>query len=81
MVRCGKSNCKCSKGELHGPYFYHRTWSGETHQRRYIKLADVLEMAQACENYRQLQASLRVGREEYKQMMAQMRDLLRSLPI
>lgn len=21
-VRCGKVNCKCSRGELHGPYFY-----------------------------------------------------------
>lgn len=22
MVRCGKKGCKCSKGELHGPYWY-----------------------------------------------------------
>jgi hypothetical protein len=21
-VRCGKSNCKCATGELHGPYWY-----------------------------------------------------------
>jgi hypothetical protein len=21
-VRCGKQGCKCSKGELHGPYWY-----------------------------------------------------------
>lgn len=21
-VRCGKSNCKCAKGALHGPYWY-----------------------------------------------------------
>ncbi|MFQ5795497.1 MAG: DUF6788 family protein [Candidatus Bipolaricaulia bacterium] len=21
-VRCGKPNCKCTKGELHGPYWY-----------------------------------------------------------
>ena len=21
-VRCGKSNCKCAKGSLHGPYWY-----------------------------------------------------------
>lgn len=22
MVRCGKKGCKCSRGELHGPYWY-----------------------------------------------------------
>lgn len=21
-VRCGKANCKCTKGSLHGPYWY-----------------------------------------------------------
>ncbi len=21
-IRCGKPNCKCAKGELHGPYWY-----------------------------------------------------------
>jgi hypothetical protein len=23
MVKCGKLRCKCTRGELHGPYFYH----------------------------------------------------------
>lgn len=22
MVRCGKENCKCNDGKLHGPYYY-----------------------------------------------------------
>jgi hypothetical protein len=22
MVRCGKKGCRCSRGELHGPYWY-----------------------------------------------------------
>ena len=78
MVRCGKANCRCARGQLHGPYFYHRTWSGETHQRRYIKLAAMPEAAQACQNYRQMQIDLREGRERYKQMMAYLRDLFRS---
>jgi uncharacterized protein YgiM (DUF1202 family) len=25
MVRCGKEKCKCSRGELHGPYWYSYT--------------------------------------------------------
>jgi len=31
MVRCGKKVCKCSKGELHGPYWYaYWTENGKT---------------------------------------------------
>jgi len=81
MVKCGKPTCKCSRGELHGPYYYHRTWSGEAHQRRYIKLVDVAETARACENYRQAQTRLRVGVAEYKQLLSQVRELFRSLPV
>jgi hypothetical protein len=32
--RCGKANCKCAKGELHGPY-YLRRW--ERRGKRYAK--------------------------------------------
>lgn len=29
-VRCGKPNCRCARGELHGPYHYRRWRSGGT---------------------------------------------------
>lgn len=36
-IRCGKSNCKCTKGGKHGPY-WHLVWrDGEKSCRRYIK--------------------------------------------
>ena len=22
MIRCGKKNCRCRKGQMHGPYYY-----------------------------------------------------------
>lgn len=35
-IRCGKPNCKCARGELHGPYWYlHRKIGGRT-AKRYI---------------------------------------------
>lgn len=34
--RCGKSNCRCVHGSLHGPYWY-RHWREEGRQRkRYV---------------------------------------------
>ena len=75
MVRCGKKGCKCTRGELHGPYFYHRTWGGERHRRRYVRLAHVKEARAACEEYRALQAEIRAGRVAFKLLMARAREL------
>jgi hypothetical protein len=49
MVRCGKSGCKCVRGELHGPYFYHFVRVDGVLVKRYIKAKDVAEMRAACE--------------------------------
>lgn len=49
MVRCGKQNCKCARGELHGPYYYHFVRMGGVLVKRYIKAKDVAAMRAACE--------------------------------
>ncbi|MFL6211816.1 MAG: DUF6788 family protein [Pyrinomonadaceae bacterium] len=48
MVRCGKANCKCALGELHGPYFYHFVRVNGALVKRYIKAQDVAGMRAAC---------------------------------
>jgi hypothetical protein len=48
-VKCGKPNCRCTRGELHGPYWY-RFWrdkSGRTH-KQYVKEADLETVRTAC---------------------------------
>jgi hypothetical protein len=35
-VRCGKVNCRCSGGELHGPYWYAYWTEGGRTRSRYI---------------------------------------------
>jgi hypothetical protein len=48
MKRCGRSNCKCAKGELHGPYYY-RFWYERGRQRKkYVKKGDVSDIKAAC---------------------------------
>lgn len=49
MVRCGKQNCKCARGELHGPYFYHFVRVDGVLVKRYVKAKDVAAMRAACE--------------------------------
>lgn len=53
MVRCGKSNCKCARGELHGPYFYHFARVNGVLVKRYVKAKDVIQMCAACNARRQ----------------------------
>lgn len=36
MVKCGKKKCKCTKGKLHGPYWYAYHWNGKKLISTYI---------------------------------------------
>ena len=53
-IRCGKPNCRCAHGELHGPYWY-RFWRdrhGRLH-KEYVRKADVDVVRAACEARRE----------------------------
>lgn len=44
-VKCGKKKCKCSKGKLHGPYWYAYTWDKKKLKSTYVgKTLPNLEM-------------------------------------
>jgi hypothetical protein len=75
MVRCGKKGCKCSRGELHGPYFYHLTRAVNVRLKSYVRLADERGVRRACQNYRELQADIRRGRAQFKALIARAREL------
>ncbi len=46
--KCGNPNCKCARGELHGPYYYHFVRVGGKLIRRYLKASEVEQTRQAC---------------------------------
>ena len=77
-VRCGKQNCKCAKGEFHTAY-YHIWHKGRQRFQRYVKQSQVENVRNACKLNRKLQAKLRFGRAEYKQMIDRIRELLREI--
>jgi hypothetical protein len=40
-VKCGKANCKCSRGQLHGPYFYLFVSMSDGLWKSYIRRSDL----------------------------------------
>ena len=75
MVRCGKPNCRCACGDLHGPYFVRGWREGGDQHRRYVPLAEV-------EGIRRELAEAAVERERVRAAWAQyrgLRDLLREV--
>ena len=68
-IRCGKSNCRCARGDRHIAH-YHVTYRNGARLRRYVRRDEVADVRKACQAHRELQAQLRAGRTEYKQTLA-----------
>src|SRR5687767_1227707 len=59
MIRCGRSNCKCAKGELHGPYYYRFFYSGGRQRKKYVKKGDFQTVLSAVRAYKRRQIEWR----------------------
>jgi len=74
-VRCGKPNCRCARGELHGPYYY-RFWreNGKLH-KMYVKREDLAEVQEACEARRRERRELRAAMQEFQDLLSTIRRI------
>jgi hypothetical protein len=63
--RCGKPNCKCAKGELHGPYYLRRWQRYGKRYSKHVKKGQVSATFEAC--------------LEYKRNKQETRELIRSI--
>lgn len=69
--RCGKANCRCARGELHGPYIYRR-WREKGRQRKqYIRPKDARRVRASLAEWRRLHPPTWTVR----QMLAELRRL------
>ena len=57
-VRCGKAGCKCSRGELHGPYYYRFTREGGRLRKSYVKKSEAGAALEEQRRGRELKALL-----------------------
>ena len=65
MVRCGKANCKCSKGELHGPYYIRRWERRGKKCSKYVKKGEL--------------SSVKAGISARKQQREELKEFVRSI--
>jgi hypothetical protein len=79
FARCGKANCKCVRGSLHGPYYHRYQWYSGRVVKEYLPLAQVEEVRAACARYRCLQDELREGRRHYQKLLSQFQQTLGGL--
>jgi hypothetical protein len=78
-ARCGKHNCKCARGLLHGPYYHRYQWHDGRVIKEYIPLSQVEEVRAACARYRALQDKLREGRQHFQMLLSQLRLTMRGI--
>ncbi|HZU76943.1 MAG TPA: DUF6788 family protein [Dehalococcoidia bacterium] len=72
FVRCGKANCHCARGELHGPYYRRVFWSGGERRRRYVPLP-------AVEDCLARMSAWQIEREERREVRRGIRYVRRQL--
>lgn len=76
MVKCGRSNCRCTDGKLHGPYHFHlfREYiNGNYVKRRKYVLAKNLDTFQAKLEQTKLEKK---NRKDYeRQLLEQVRKI------
>jgi hypothetical protein len=73
-VRCGRPNCRCARGELHGPYAYHFVRHNGRLRKRYVRQAEADGVRAACEARRRRQ-ELAEWRAGCDQLAAQLREV------
>jgi hypothetical protein len=80
-VKCGRPNCRCAKGELHGPYWYRFFRQGGRLVKEYVRQADAPGVRAACERRREEERQLRdllargVGR--WRRLLSAVREVER----
>jgi hypothetical protein len=75
LQRCGKRNCRCARGQLHGPY-WSRFWCEHGRRRRqYVRPSDVDDVRVAIEAWRCLHPPVRSTRTSLGEVRRLLRDL------
>ncbi|KXA96403.1 hypothetical protein AKJ37_05320 [candidate division MSBL1 archaeon SCGC-AAA259I09] len=61
MLTCGDPNCKCARGEKHGPYYYFTYTDPESGEPAQISLqeSEVRDLRKRIENYQSFKENLR----------------------
>jgi hypothetical protein len=74
-VRCGRSNCRCAVGRLHGPYYY-RLWRVDGKVKKvYVRAADLDRVRAQCRARQDRRRALAAAWDQWRRLTAQVREL------
>ncbi len=73
MKRCGKGNCRCAAGALHGPYYYRYYREGGRLRKRYVRPAEVEAVRAGIEERRRMDQERRQAQCQLKYLMGMLR--------
>lgn len=77
--RCGKPRCRCAKGSLHGPYYYHFWYVDGKLRKKYIRKSNVEAVSAACkasrEQYRRFRDAINWCRNNLTQLSESLREV------
>ena len=68
-VTCGRSNCRCRRGLLHGPYYYRFWREGGRLRKQYVKAVHLDRIRAACEARRKRRQELVATREDWRELV------------
>jgi hypothetical protein len=74
-VRCGRPNCRCARGQLHGPYAYHFVRQGGRLRKRYVRQDEAGGVRAACQARQRRRRELAEWRGCLGQLAAQLREV------
>lgn len=75
--KCGKSNCKCVRGALHGPYYAHFVRRNGKLIKRYVRLSQAEQATVQCQTTRTQRAVERTALAASQTLLRRFRSLLR----
>ena len=78
-MRCGRSNCKCSQGKPHGPYYVRFWYENGQPRKKYVKKSEFQAISAACLARKREQHEQRAMLRQAKQQWNDALYLLRSI--
>jgi hypothetical protein len=80
-VSCGRPNCCCAKGKLHGPYFYRR-WEKHCHRHtKYVRKGEVLTIKKRISAFKCNKDERRQARNTNRQLIREIREQSKSVEL
>lgn len=75
-VRCGKSNCKCARGETHTAHYFFSRRNGKL-TKTYVRKADVEAFTEIVNQAKETRAQKRTATKQSKELLKRLRESVR----